>query len=366
MKVEHDAHLRLFPAVSGHKVANIFSLSHLFHFPENTHVTGMYVDWVHTNPMYRRKGLSRWTMQETFAHKVARRCSCADLGTGTRNTAHAMYRSFGFVDIFPGESFTKDLREERAKIVDGLVVRSYLPGDEVKMAGLANEHCSDMLDVGRRRARRPPSNAYIKIAEKDGEILGYALASGGRSKEEAHLSEIFVKETNGRDDIGAALLCASHNDLISHEYKKITMYGAQQKFLRQLLLNFGYSSQHTGGVGMFKIINLPMLLEELSPLLTKRLKDSKYKDWHGKIGIAGQQHKGIIVIEDGNVSASEEALEDVDILISADDDTVTRIIIGSMTPFEAYLQTELSIKPMVNNRVTELLETLFPHIPKDR
>jgi len=366
MKVEHDAGLKLFPTVAGQKVANIFSGLWAFHFPENTHVTIIGVDWVHTGPLYRRKGLSRWTMQETFAHKIARRCSCSILGTGTRNTAHAMYRSFGFVDISPGESFTKDLREEKAKMVDGLAVRSYSPGDEVKMAELENEHYLDTLFNGRRRARRLPSHAYIRIAEKNGEMLGYVIASGGRSKEEENLWGVFVKEMDGRDDIGAALLCALHNDLVSHEYKKISIYiyGAQQKFLKQLLHSFGYSSQHGGGVQMFKIINLPMLLDELSPLLARRLKDSDHKDWHGRIGIAGQQHKATVIIEDGKVSASEEMLE-ADILISTDDDTVTRIIIGSATPFEAYLQTELSIEPMVNDQVTGLLETLFPRIPKD-
>jgi len=115
---------------------------------------------------------------------------------------------------------------------------------------------------------------------------------------------------------------------------------------------------------MFKIINLPMLLEELSPLLSRRLKDSDYKDWHGKIGIAGDHHKATIIIEDGQVSASEEVVQDADILVSGDDDTITRIIAGRITPFEAYLQVELSIQPMVNDRVTGLLEALFPRIPK--
>ena len=36
-----------------------------------------------------------------------------------------------------------------------------------------------------------------------------------------------------------------------------------------------------------------------------------------------------------------------------------------MTPFEAYLQVDLNIQPMVNDRVTGLLETLFPRIPKE-
>ncbi|MBM3237441.1 hypothetical protein FJZ31_14220 [Candidatus Poribacteria bacterium] len=370
MKVEYDGYLKLSPMVAKRKVASIFSSFQVAHFPENTHVTAMFVDWVHTAPQYRRKGFSRWTMQETMANKAVRRCSCAFLGTGTRNTAHPMYRSFGFVDTSLTEAFSKELREEKAKVIDGLVIRPYSPGDEMKMANLANECYSDLLGVGHKRARRMRFNSHIKIAERNGEMQGYVWASGGRSKEEAHLEEICLKKTDSRNDIGAALLCALHNELFSYGFKKITMAREtllELDFLRKLLHNFGYSSLKqwpTGHVEMFKIINLPMLLQELSPLLSKRLKDSDYKDWHGKLGIAGEQHQASIIIKDGEISVSGEVLEDSDILLSADDDTITKIIAGVMTPFEAYLQTELSIQPMVNDKLTGLLETLFPRIPK--
>jgi GNAT superfamily N-acetyltransferase/putative sterol carrier protein len=369
MKEEYTGYLKLFPTVGGHKVANVFtSLNAVEHFPENTHATGVWIDWVYTDSLYRRKGLSRWTTQQTMAHKAVRRFSYATLGTGTRNIAHAMYRSFGFVDVFYSEDFTRELREEKAKMVDGLLIRSYSPGDEVKMAALANEFYSVMLGEDRAKAkRRRLFNNYIKIAEKDGEMLGYAQANRGRSKEEAYFQEIFLKKVEHRDDIGAALLCAMHNDLAAHGFKKINMIQAQlmeDEFLRKLFHNSGYSSRRTGGVYMFKIINLPMLLEEISPLLSKRLKDSEYKDWHGRIGIAGHQHRASLTVENGEVNISEEGLDDADILVSADDDTITRIILGRITPFEAYLQTDVSIQPMVNDGITGLLDTIFPRIPK--
>jgi GNAT superfamily N-acetyltransferase/putative sterol carrier protein len=369
MKEEYTGYLKLFPMVAGHKVANIFtSLNTVEHFPENTHATGVWIDWVYTDSLYRRKGLSRWAMQQTMAHKAVRRFSYATLGTGTRNIAHAMYRSFGFVDVFYSEDFTRELREEKAKVVDGLLIRSYSPGDEVKMAELANERYSTMLGEGRARARRRRlSSTYIKIAEKDGGMLGYAQATRGRSKEEAYFEEIFLKKVEHRDDIGAALLCALNNDLTAHGFKKISMFQAQlmeDEFLRKLFHNSGYSSRRTGGVYMFKIINLPMLLEEISPLLSKRLKDSDYKDWHGRIGIAGHQHRASLAADNGEVSISEEGLDDADILISANDDIITRIILGRITPFEAYLQTDLSIQPAVNDGITGLLDTVFPRIPK--
>ncbi len=369
MKEEYTGYLKLFPTVAGHKVANVFtSLNTVEHFPGNTHATGVWIDWVHTDSLYRRKGLSRWAMQQTMEHKAVRRFSYATLGTGARNVAHAMYRSFGFVDVFYSEDFTRELREEEVKVVDGISIRSYVPGDEVKMAELANEFYSAMLGEGRARAkRRRLFNNYIRIAEKDREMLGYAQVTCFRSNEEAYFEEIFLKKVERREDIGAALLCALHNDLAAHGFKKISMFQAQlmeDEFLRKLFYSSGYSSRRTDGVYMFKIINLPMLLDEISPLLSRRLKDSDYKDWHGRIGIAGHQHRASLTVENGQVSISEGGLDDADILISAGDDTITKIILGRITPFEAYLQTDLSIQPAINDGVTGLLDRVFPRIPK--
>jgi len=369
MKVEYDGDLKLFPMVEERKVGNIFLKPAVRHLPENTHVTMLYVDQVHTDSRYRRKGLSSWTMKEAMLHKAVRRCSCAYLATGKRNVAHAMYRSFGFVDVTPSESFTKELQKEKAKVVEGLVIRSYSPGDEVKMASLANECYSDVLNGKRVRAKRPRlSKTYIKIAEKDGEMLGCVNASVDRSRGNAHIGDICLKKTDERHDIGSAVLCALHNELVTNGFKEITISclgeRAELDFLRKLLSNFGYSSQRTGGIGMFKIINLPMLLSELSPLLSKRLQNSDYKEWQVIIGIAGNQHKASIIIEKGEIGVSEEVLGDANILLSGDDDTITRIIAGMKTPYEAYLQTELSIRPMVDDKELGLLETIFPRIPK--
>ena len=113
---------------------------------------------------------------------------------------------------------------------------------------------------------------------------------------------------------------------------------------------------------MFKIINLPMLLGELSPLLSKRLNESNtYKGWQGTIGIKGYpEHQASLTIRDGEIRVSAEVSESTGIHLSTDDDTLTRFILGVVTPYEAYLQNQLHIAPTVNSSVTHLLETLFP------
>jgi GNAT superfamily N-acetyltransferase/putative sterol carrier protein len=357
--------LKVYIRVEGHRVAHVFSSvdCNTYHFPDNTHITGAFIDWVSTEPEYRRIGLSRFAMQETFAHPSMKRCSCAFLTTGVENPAHAIYRSFGFVDQYFMEAFNFDIREEKVNVPKDIILRSYSPGDEVKMAEFANNCYSNSINVKRIKAIKK-SDDVIKIAERNGEMLGYVLASTEFNRDATNLKEICLQKTDEWLNIGSLLLCSLHNELFSRGYRLLTFWGkyGNRENLRDLLNTLGYNSNLVGGVKMFKLINLPMLLDEIIPLLTKRLINSEYKDWQGKIGISGNQHKATIIIEN-EICVAEEVYNDVNIHIQADDDTITRIVIGRLTPYEAYLQRELTIKPIVNDGVIDLLKTLFPKIP---
>ena len=72
--------------------------------------------------------------------------------------------------------------------------------------------------------------------------------------------------------------------------------------------------------------------------------------------------RGRIAVAGGRVSASKPGARAADIILTCDADTLTRVVLGRETPFEAYLQTRLVIAPRVSSRVIELLETVFPKV----
>ena len=375
MDFKHNSELQFLPTIAGRRVATCNSILQTHHFPYNTHVPGIYMSWVHTAPKFRRKGLSRWAFGKTMSHQLVHRYSCASLYTGMRNPAHPMYRSFGFVDGLLGQSFTKALQHEQTKVVEGLVIRPYAPGDEVAMATVLNAFYADQVERRPRRAsrRRTSETRLIKLAEKDGEMLGYVQVQCDEKEKSVAIIGFCLKSqpSDGSkhpdgflEEVGAAMLCTLHNDLVKREYKKISWYpeGEQEKnYVRRLFHNFGYRSEEEDWVWMLKIINLPMLLNELSPLLSKRLNESDaYKDWQGTICIKTSQHQASITIREGEIRASAEVPEDTGIRLSTDNDTLTQFILGVTTPYEAYLQNELHIASMVNSSVERLLETLFP------
>ncbi len=375
MDVKRNGDLHHYPLIAGNRVAICNVILHTHHFPHNTHAPGTYVSWVHTTPKYRRKGFARWAFGASMSHELVRQYSCISLHTGTENNAHGMYRNFGFVDGLLGRQFTKALRDEQTKVVEDLVVRPYRHGDEVAMASVCNAFYVGQVARRPRRAerRRTTETRLIYLAEKDGELFGYVQAQCFEKEKNVSITEFCLKTQPSEgskhpegflEDVGAAMLCALHNELVKREYKKIK-WGfegeAENSYARMLFHNFGYTSEDAGWVWMFKIVNLPMLLDELSPLLLKRLNQSDdYKGWQGTISIKGSEHRASLMIRDGEIRVSEEVSEGAGICLSTDDDTITRFILGVITPYGAYLQDQLHIAPTVNSSVTRLLGTLFP------
>ena len=104
-----------------------------------------------------------------------------------------------------------------------------------------------------------------------------------------------------------------------------------------------------------------MLLEELTPLLSKRLNENDAcKNWQGTIGIKSSEHQASLIISDGDIRVSAEVSEKTAIHITTDDDTLTQFIWGVLSPYAAFLQNQLHVAPSVNRSVAGLLETLFP------
>ena len=373
--VKRNGDLHLYPTLAGNRVAVCNVILHTHHFPHNTHAPGTYVSWVHTTSKYRRKGLARWAFGASMSHELVRQHSCISLHTGDGNDAHSMYRSFGFVDGLSTREFTKALQHEQAKVVEGLVVRPYTPGDEVAMASVLNAFYADRVERRPRRAerRRTSKTRLIYLAEKDGELLGYVQAQCNEEVKSVHITEFCLKPLPAEgsthpegflEDVGPVLLCALHNELAKREYKRIRYEPeaeGDKDSIRKLFHTFGYTSEDAGWVWMFKIVNLPMLLGELAPLLLKRLNESDgYKDWQGTICIKGSEHRASLAIKDGEIRVSAEISEGTGICLSTDDDTITRFILGVTTPYRAYLQNQLHIAPTVSSSVAGLLGTLFP------
>jgi GNAT superfamily N-acetyltransferase len=360
MLVRHPGQAQYFPTVNGEPVANIFGDEHVAYMPHATPVSMFYVQWVHTWRKFRRKGLSKRTMAAIFDDHRMRRCSCAALDTGTRNTAHFMYRSFGFVDVAVYHEVSCELpariSRPRAK---GVRVRPYRPGDEGAMVKLFNACYEGKWAYVPPRPRRLGPDKAAVLARRGGRLVAFAVASvTGERANALQLAVAESKDPKRRQGVAAALIGRLHSELERRGVKNIHLYCGEHH-LGTLLGPLGYRCRPTGGVVMFAMRDLPRYLEELKPLLQRRLEKA---GWTGTISLLSPTHKAALTIDGPRVTVHRQPPKRADITLAGSDRAITRIAGGIATPFEEYLQLDLKITPMLNARTRELLETLLPKL----
>ena len=352
--------IEVFPTVNGQPVANIFSADLVCHLPRNTHVSMFFLYWVHCSPKFRRRGLTRLAMSRSMNSFRARRCSCAALGTGTRNVAHALYRSFGFVDVPPHEELTCELPGAPGlKRSPGVKVRPYRRGDERAMARLFNACYADTFACRPMQPRAVDAETIALLARRGRRLAGCVTAYV--SGDSASIRELAVAAGKKRQQVAAALMAALHRRLERRGAKKATLRVGVPS-LAELLQPLGYRSRRTGEIDMFALLDLPQFLTELKPLLEHRLRAGKRSDWCGTVAVMGQKHRAALKIDRGRVRVLAAPPAGAEVSLTGSDLTITRIVGGIETPFEAYLQLDLRISPMLNDQVRDLLEALFPRL----
>ena len=237
------------------------------------------------------------------------------------------------------------------------------------MARVSNAFHADEMNRGLERARRQRTSEtwLIYLAEKEGELLGYLQARCSENETSAWISEFCLKpqpseNENLLKEVGTALLSELHSKLVKREYEQVSWSSqgeAEKNYVRKLFHNLGYTSTSTNSVWMFRIINLPMLLGELTPLLSKRLNESDtYKNWQGSAS-KGPRNIGQVLSSEIVKFAYRQKFQKV--LQSISLQTMRRSLDsfwGSSHPTK--ICKVRHVAPSVNRSVVGLLETLFP------
>jgi len=351
--------------VEGDKVNNISSMRALHLFTKDAAISVHEVHWVHTSPFWRRRGLSRYTMERTMNHPAAKKCSCSELGTGTRNVAHKLYRDYGFIDMAEAwDEWACELPGSvPVRLPTGVSFREHADGDGRRLRALWREVRGNTLNYnGLPRGEIDPSE-FAYLAERKDELVGFISANyaGG---DHAGITRFTVKEGDQHDGIADALLRLAHRAVSEAGAKQVRWYSAiEDDCIRGALHRAGCEQKPTGGVWMLQIRDLVQFVQEIAAVIEKRLAESDFKGWAGKIDLLGNRLRGRLTVSTGRVKASAPTSRPADIVMTCDDDTATRVALGRETPFQAYLQARMAIEPRMSESITKLLETVFPQVP---
>lgn len=239
----------------------------------------------------------------------------------------------------------------------GIKVRPHRPGDEATAADLFNAFAAETFATGKAHPKRLPPGSIALLARRGRKAVGYITAEL-RGKEEATISAMAMDRKAKPDQIARALLGRLHRDLAKRRVKRVRVWPAAAALAR-FLQPLGYRSEKTGGIGLIAVQNLPQFFREISPLLERRLGET---GWSGTVAVRGEKHRAALKIDNGRVAVLSRIPARPDVTLSGSDETITEIVTGIETPFEAYLQVKLRIEPMLTAKAQDMLEKLLPRL----
>jgi GNAT superfamily N-acetyltransferase len=359
-----DGDLRIHGVVQGYRVNNIFSSPTLRTFTKDATLSSHFVQWVHASPQWRRRGLSRCAMEATMNHPAAARCATSWLGTGTRNVAHRLYHDYGFTDMPPHREWSASLAScAPPQLPTGVVFRDYKKDDRARAQAFVLETLGRMLNGPDFFFGELPPNVIGYLAEREGKLVGMAAAlyEGG---DEAQIRILAVAKDGQQAAVADSLLALLHRAAREAGVKVMRWNcGGEHEEMVAALHRAGYVSRPTGGIWMMQVRRMDWLLSELAPAIEKRLAASEFKGWEGRIDLVGRRLNGRLTVSRGKVTAGRPTAGPGDVLLKCDDETAARVALGRETPFEAFLQSRLTIEPRISDSITRLVETVFPKVP---
>ena len=324
-----DGPSKALPTIDGYEVANVFYLPQFRTASSAAAFSTYYVEWVHTDARWRRRGLARLAIEAALDHRWDRLCATTSLHTGTRNVAHALYRSQGLTDYIVHHEFKKHLHPEPpVRPPKGITIRRATARDAAAVAAVVNESFAHLPHHHIRVADWPGLDAAY-VALRGRKIVGATAANvQGVSAWLGLLAVAEMTKPDGKTDaprrerIGRALLSATDDPFVS-----------------SLLSRCGYSTGRTGFVELQRINQLDQFCAEIAATL-----------------------EACIHVEAGKARIAARRPARPSISLHGDEFAIQRIALGLATPFEEYLQLHVEVSSCVGAGAGDLLETLFPRI----
>lgn len=334
-----------------------------FHWGEKVYVKMAGIAGVGTNEALRGRGIASRMMEEARRFAVESGYSCSGISTNIGNVARRLYARAGYTTLCKPGEFVKKPLAHRPSEPAGVEIRPYRKGDEERLLPIFDELYAPFFGWRRktfarwhalRKEVREKDPAFLFVAEDGEGIQGWA---GYLRQWIGLVSELHVRPSEKREAIARSLLIHLENHLLSQGIDARIWASPRDAFSARLLTADGYAFRE-GRVFMVSILDLPKLLDALTPLFERRLKGDPL--WRGVIRVQTPLQEGFLRIGE-RVSAEEEGRPDAE--AHAPQEVLVRMLSGVLTPWEAYLEGLLTVAPRMTPEIRSLLTTLFPETP---
>lgn len=313
---------------------------------------------VRTDENYRRQGIGSRMMARANEFAVDEGYTCSAVSTGRSNIARRLYARAGNVHLFTQARWQAPVDDITLPATSGPPVREYTRDDEIAVLELIRTVQRPYFGTREKSAERfrklregwkddsPEPVAFV--AEDGDQIIGFAHRLHYWSGLE---SEIFAP---GDDMAVMKALAARLVERLQDTQDDCFQVSASdcQQALSHLLYEMGLreTKEH---VFMFNILDLQGYLDATLNLYTDRAASMDVSALPARVKIHSGDQAGVLVL-DGPAPA---------ISLRASRRTMSRILCGRTSAWDAYLTNTASIKPQATVQTAAALQTLFPQTP---
>jgi len=345
----------------GRKLGNITVPDIHLHWGAGVFVPVAGIAAVGTEETARRSGVGAGMMRQVLRFARAEGYTCSAVSTAHTNIARRLYARAGNVTLFSLHRFLRTLARRKPPAPPvGVTVRTFRKSDLASVLDLIRRVERPFFGSARKIDREwrdlhfgkgaPPVAAFV--ARREGRIV--AFADRFKQWEDVLSGELFIDPSERAPSAIAALLLALlENAVLDAGETDLSFWATEcETFLLRLLDTRGYRRGQSH-VFMLNILDLDGLLDVLRPAFLGRAAALDRADLPSRLEFVAPEHAGGLDLP-GDLPP---------ISLETDRPTLTRVLTGARSAWEAYLRGDLHIRPSATPSATAAVQTLLPVTP---
>lgn len=214
------------------------------------------------------------------------------------------------------------------------------------------------LKAFRRMARKKDDLRWLALDEQ-GKIVGYISSTYVKGRKLGRINEIIIDPNYDFEIVARLLIDKVYNVFLEKGAAVIQAASIRNPYYSQIFPKLGFFDVETDGVFMFAITDIAKFLDEIAPIMIRRLK--KVQNWNGWLQISCGEDSRFFRKDNEGAQSFVWTNYDVDCKISLKANILADVLLGVVDAQEAWTEGKIKVKTELHkDKVKKLLVILFP------
>jgi len=197
------------------------------------------------------------------------------------------------------------------------------------------------------------------VALDEGKTVGYIFATYFKGRRTGAINEIIVAPEHDFEAIARLLIDKVYSIFLEKGAAVVYAAHIRNPYYPRIFPKLGFFDVETDGAFMYAVVEPAKFLNEISPIIVNRLKQSS--DWDGLLQLALEENSGFFKKDGETVQALYATNVPPDCKITSRANILANVLLGVVDVQEAWADGTVTVETRLSKEKTrKLLSTLFP------